>query len=312
MKMLGLKDLLLQLELLFMFRQNFWIWKSQRPGWFISESWKLLASCMASHPPMRFQRSWKFFASDRFFVTSMIFFRWKQKVTSGSFGVFWTELRARPGWFEREGEGVRRGRKRSKIGQVAFAVEEFIPNIQEGPRCDVLLSFLTVFPLLKKRCFNIPFFTTKLFIYRAKARACHLTNIQGETQTCFFWTWFGLIFQSLLLFRLGHFVLFWEKMNLRWDSALGCSCLFVFKPWMSFSCNNEEHGKKCRWSRGGKGAIVAQDYGLGYGEEALEGSEGRSPLRGQTQWKGITMVYLPVVDEVTDENHRLYYKPLLL
>ena len=50
---------------------------------------------------------------------------------------------------------------------------------------------------------------------------------------------------------------------------------------------------------GGKGAIVAQDYGLGFGEEALEGSEGRASFGGQPHWK----VYLPVVDEVADEKN---------
>ena len=54
-----------------------------------------------------------------------------------------------------------------------------------GPEMRRAFVLFDSFPLLKKRCFNIPFFTTKLFIYRAKARACHLTKIQGWNANLF-------------------------------------------------------------------------------------------------------------------------------
>lgn len=54
-----------------------------------------------------------------------------------------------------------------------------------GPEMRRAFVLFDSFPLLKKRCLNIPFFTTKLFIYRAKARACHLTKIQGWNANLF-------------------------------------------------------------------------------------------------------------------------------
>lgn len=116
----------------------------------------------------------------------MIFFRWKQKVTSWSFEFFERSC-------ERSPRMIWKRRRRWQARKTAFknwtggfcCVEEFIPNIRsEVQRCDVLLSFLTVFPFWKKDVSIYPSLPQSC-LYRAKARACHLTKIQGWNANLF-------------------------------------------------------------------------------------------------------------------------------